>query len=171
MPKLKLQDWKFTIIAESLKDRVQKELMAYYHILYNALDENFDISGATSVNCEIFRIKKHEALVKHERLRDITKAKIDLFEAEHRNCTLTPEELQEIAQLQSQHSTAESIIDDIKDKFDYIITIENMIPIIERKANETDIIKKYDDDPKPESSVSDDCGDDEPYPPSWNWGD
>ena len=171
MPKLKLQDWKFTIIAESLKDRVVKELLAYYHILYNALGEEFDISGATSVECEIFRAKKHEALVKHERQRDIAKAKIDLFEAEHRGCTLTPEEIQEIAHLQSQHSEAESIIEDIHDKFDYILTIENMIPVIERKANENDIIKKYDDDPKPESCESADGDDDEPYPPNWNWGD
>ncbi len=171
MPKLKLQDWKFTMIAEALKDRLQKELVVYYHILRNALDEDFDISGATSVNCEIFKTKKHEALVKYERLRDIAKAKIDLFEAEHRNCTLTAEQIQEIAQVQSELSKSDSIIDDIQDKFDYIITIENMIPVIERKVNETDIIKKYDDDPKVESTESTDGGDDEPYPPNWNWGD
>lgn len=174
MPKLKLRGWQFIIIAESLKDRAVKELITYYQILRNALSEDFDISDAKSVNSDIFRTKKQEAVLKHERLRDIAKAKIDLFEAEHRDCTLNPEEIQELAHLQTQYSYSETVIEDIKDKFDFISTIENMIVVVEQKANDTDIIKKYDDDPKTSSSdeeIEDDDGDDEPYPPTWNWGD
>lgn len=171
MPKLKLRDWQFGIIAEALKDRAQKELMFFYHILHDALGEDFDFSNASSVNCEIFKTKKNEALTKHERLRDIAKAKIDLFEAEHRGETLNDEEVREIATLQSQFNAAESMIEDITEKFDTINTIEKMIEVIERKSHETDIIKKYDDDPKPAPVETDDGGDDEPYPPTWNWGD
>ncbi len=174
MPKLKLEGWKFGIIAELLRERHQKELLTYKKILNDALGEDFDISNENDASCGVFETKRREAIAKHEQQRDIFKAKISLFEAEHRGATLTNAEQTEFAQLTRQMQAAQDIIDSIWDQFNLAGTIKNMALAAERKIDETDIIKIYDDAPGSliDSDTDENSGDDDyPYPPSSNWGD
>ncbi len=174
MPSLKLEGWKFGIIAEALRERHQKELLAYYKILSNALGEEFDISKEKDASCGIFEIKRREALAKHEQQRDIYKARISLFEAEHRGITLTDSEQTQFAQLTSQLQVEEDLIDSIWDQFNLAGTIKNMALAAERKIDKTDILKIYDDDPGSlaDYDSTENSGDEDyPYPPPGNWGD
>ena len=174
MPKLKLEGWKFEIIAKLLKEHHKNELLKYKKILSDALGEDFDISKENDASCGIFESKRREAITKHEQQRDIFKAKISLFEAEHRGTTLTNAEQIEFAQLSRQMQAEQDIIDSIWDQFNYLGTIKNMALAAEEKINGTDIIPIYDDDPgslaPPENDTNSD-DDDYPYPPPGNWGD
>ena len=175
MPRLKLRGWQFSIIAESLKVTAKKELIQFYHLLCDALKEEFDITDVDSVNSTIFVQKKFEALAKHQRLRDICKAKLDLFEAENRGLTLTTAQIQEVSKMQRELGDEDSLIERINEQYLYVLNIETMVTVVEGKINDTDLIKKYDDDPKvPADPDEDDNYDDsepDPYPPSGNWGD
>ena len=157
MPKIKLRGWQFKLISECLMDRYDKELLAYHKLLCEALGEDFDISNECDINFGIFHAKKIEAIDKHTQLAEIAQAKVNLFEAEHRGTTLTTDEEIEFAKLQAALGNEEYIISEIS---------------IESRANDVDIIEKYDDEPKdPPNEYDDDDDNDGFFPPGWNWGD
>ena len=173
MPKIKLRGWQFKLISECLMDRYDKELLAYHKLLCNALGEDFDISNECDINFGIFHAKKIEAIDKHTQLAEIAKAKVDLFAAMHRDTTLTPDEEIEFAKLQAVLGDEEYIISEIERKLELANAIKKMAMSFESRANDVDVIEKYDDEPKlPPVESGDDTDDgDGFFPPGWNWGD
>ena len=172
MPKIKLRGWQFKLISSALMDRYDKELLAYHKLLCKALGENFDISNECDINFGIFHTKKVEAIDKHTQLVEIAQAKVDLFEAMHRGTTLTPDEEIEFAKLQATLREEKDIISQIEIKLELANAIKKMAISIESRANDVDIIEKYDDEPKnPPTECDDDDDDDGFFPPGWNWGD
>lgn len=173
MPKIKLRSWQFKLISECLMERYNKELLAYHKLLCNALGEDFDISNECDINFGIFHTKKIEAIDKHTQLAEIAKAKVDLFEAMHRDTTLTPDEEIEFAKLQAVLGDEEYIISEIERKLELANAIKKMAMSFESRANDVDVIEKYDDEPKlPPVESGDDTDDgDGFFPPGWNWGD
>lgn len=173
MPKIKLRGWQFKLISECLMERYDKELLAYHQLLCNALGEDFDISNECDINFGIFHTKKIEAIDKHTQLAEIAKAKVDLFQAMHRGTTLTPDEEIEFAKLQAVLGNEEYIISEIERKLELANAIKKMAMSFESRANDVDVIEKYDDEPKlPPVESGDDTDDgDGFFPPGWNWGD
>lgn len=173
MPKIKLRGWQFNLISSALMDRYDKELLAYYKLLCNALGEEFDISNESDINFGIFHVKKVEAIDKHTQLAEIAQAKVDLFEAMHRGTTLSHDDEIEFAKLQATLREEKDIIYQIETKLELAITIKKMSMSFESRADDVDIIEKYDDEPKYTSADSGDDTDDDDgfFPPGWNWGD
>ena len=172
MPKIKLRGWQFKLISSALMDRYDKELLAYHKLLCNALGENFDISDERDINFGIFHTKKVEAIDKHTQLSEIAQAKVNLFEAEHRGTTLNTDEEIEFAKLQSNLREEKDIIAQIESKLELANAIKKMAVSIESRADDVDIIEKYDDEPKDPPVEYDDGDDDDGFfPTAWNLGD
>lgn len=173
MPKIKLRGWQFKLISESLMDRYDKELLAYYNLLRNALGEDFSIRDERDINFGIFHTKKVEAIDKHTQLTEIAQAKVNLFEAEHRGTTLSHDEEIEFANLQATLREEKDILSQIEAKLELANAIKKMAMSFESRADDVDIIEKYDDEPKYTSADSGDDTDDGDgfFPPGWNWGD
>ena len=173
MPKIKLRGWQFKLISESLMDRYDKELLAYYNLLRNALGEDFSIRDERDVNFGIFHTKKVAAIDKHTQLAEIAQAKVNLFEAEHRDTTLSHDEEIEFANLQATLREEKDILSQIEAKLKLANAVKKMAMSFESRVDDVDIIEKYDDEPKspPLESGDDDDDGDGFFPPGWNWGD
>lgn len=173
MPKIKLRGWQFKLISSALMDRYNKELLAYHKLLSEALGEDFDISNECDINFGIFHTKKIEAIDKHTQLVEIAQAKVDLFEAMHRGTPLTSDEEIQFAKLQATLREEKDIISQIETKLELANAIKKMAVSIESRADDVDIIEKYDDEPKdPPAEYDDDDDDDDGFfPPGWNLGD
>ena len=91
----------------------------------------------------------------------------------HRDTTLTPDEEIEFAKLQAVLGDEEYIISEIERKLELANAIKKMAMSFESRANDVDVIEKYDDEPKlPPVESGDDTDDgDGFFPPGWNWGD
>lgn len=137
MPRIKFEDSQLILIKDSLKVRYNTERSEYHQILCEAIGyyENFDISNEASVDSGIFVQKKTEALAKHEKERDIYQARINLFEAEHKDAiSLTEEETKHIASLRGKRAIEEAILHSITTKFDLLMELQKLITSLEAKT-------------------------------------
>ena len=138
MPRIKFEDRQLKLISDSLKANFIGECGVYYSILGNALGDSviFDIPGITSFDCSICLDKKKEAIAKHERLRDIYQAKIDLFEAEHKFDTdISEKDKAYLTENKGNRAIEESIINDINDKFARLVELKKLIAYLDAKTS------------------------------------
>lgn len=137
MPRIKFEDRQIKLIKDSLKAYLEGECIVYYTILGNALGDGviFDIPEITSFDSDICLEKKKEALAKHERLRDIYKAKVDLFEAEHKfDTSISDEDKAYLTNNKGNCVIEEIIIEEINDKFDLLVELKKLIEYLDDKT-------------------------------------
>lgn len=143
MPKLKLRDWQFVIIADALDEKFEKEKVEYYQLYCNYSGKHFNPTDVPAeIDCDIYW-KLYGNLKKKI---DVLKAKINLFKAEH-GYELSSDEEKALNNLEEELSRTKSMYTNIYDKYKRLLSIKNMAELVRRKSTYTDFFKSYDDDP------------------------
>ena len=137
MPGYQLTDQERNLIIDSLKLRYDIIRNKYYNMLCVALGiVSFDISDNYFVDSGAFIIQKVKAIDEHTRLKDICKAKIALFEAEHRgNRTVSDEDNTYLAEVKAELKIQEDIISEIHETFNLLTSLKQLINRLEGNAS------------------------------------
>ncbi len=136
MPGYQLTDQERNLIIDSLKLRYEIVRNKYYNMLCIALGiVSFDISDNYFVDSGAFIIKKVEAIDEHTRLKDICKAKLALFEAEHRsNRTVSDEDAAYLAEVKAELKVQEDILSEIHETFELLTSLKQLVNRLEGHA-------------------------------------
>lgn len=170
MPKIKLRGSQFLLISSALMDRYEKERLVYHKMLCDALGEDFELPQEKDIHQGVFLEKKQEAIGKHSQLAKIGVAKLNLFEAEHRGEALTSSEAEEFEYLQQAIRNQKNIIYELEGQAALLNNLKRMAVSFESRADDVDIIEKYDDEPKL-PPLEYELEPDDFFPEGGNWGD
>ncbi len=137
MLKLKLERSQLDILLQSTKMLYSEERLKYHIALCSALDEPFELPEEDFfVDSGTFVAKKNAAISKHERLRDIYRAKLELFDLEHPDISKLSDREVKYRQENEHGSIAESaIIENILSSFSQLKEIHQVIISIEEALN------------------------------------
>lgn len=137
MPGYQLTDQERNLVIDSLKLRYEIVRNKYYNMLCIALGiVSFDISDNYFVDSGAFILKKVEAIDEHTRLKDICKAKLALFEAEHRGGrTVSDEENAYLSEVKAELKVQENIISEIHETFDLLTSLKQLVNRLEGHAS------------------------------------
>lgn len=169
MPKIKLRGQQFIMIANSLRKTKKNEEFEFYLTLCNSTGKEVNISNPEQLTYFELVDTKTQAIEKFTKTEKLLTARIKLFEAERKDSLLTDEEAELLNLMKASLQEVKDFLAKFYEKCRYLDELQNIAIIFESKANDTDIIKIYDDD----STESDDSSREEDpcYPFIGNWGD